>query len=245
MRVSAVQFKATKGDVPGSLARLVALTQQAAEGADLVVLPEMAATGYCFPDREAVAAIAEPANGPTYQAMSAVAKAAECWLVVGFPEADGALLYNSALVLNPSGERVFVYRKTLLFDADLPWATPGDSGYPLLTCKGVRFSVGICMDLNDDTFRRWLLEVQPRVLAFPTNWISEGTSVWPYWAWRMRGTKSALIAANTYGDEGEVTFTGESAVIDGMSVLGAAPETGDGFFQVTIPATQQATVPID
>lgn len=236
MRVSVVQFKATKGDVPGSRDRLVRLTREAAAGADLVVLPEMAATGYCFPDRASVEAVAETAGGPTAQALREVAREAECWLVAGFPEVDGDNLYNSALVLDPAGETAFVYRKTLLYEADMPWATPGDSGYPILECAGVRFSVGICMDLNDDTFRDWLVEVRPRVLAFPTNWISEGAPVWPYWAWRMMETGCALVAANTYGPEDDVEFTGESAVIDGRTVLGAAPKAGDGFFRVEIPA---------
>ena len=235
MKVALVQFKATKGDVSGSRARLLALTREAAQGVDLVVLPEMAVTGYCFEDRAAVEAIAEPAGGPTAEAFGVLARETNTWIVVGFPEREGEHLYNSALVLDPRGKTAFVYRKTMLFDADLPWATPGDSGYPLLECGGVRFSVAICMDLNDDVFRQWLLEVKPRILAFPTNWISEGVSVWPYWAWRMRDTGTALIAANSYGPDGEVTFTGESAVIDGRRVLAAAPETGDGYLQVEIP----------
>jgi len=244
MRVAVVQFKATKGDVSGSLERLVALSRDAAAGADLVVLPEMAATGYCFPDREAVAAIAEPPDGPTARALGAVAREAGCWLVVGFPERDGEALYNSALVLDSDGCVAFVYRKTLLFETDLAWATPGDSGYPLLECAGQRFTVGICMDLNDDAFRDWLVEERPRVLAFPTNWIFEGEQIWPYWAWRMRDTGTALAAANSYGPDGDVEFTGESAVIDGLEVLGAAPKTGDGWFQVDIPA-EPPVVPVD
>jgi predicted amidohydrolase len=235
MRVAIVQFKATKGDVDGSRARLAALTERAAPGADLVVLPEMAATGYCFEDRDAVMAIAERADGRTWQTFSAIARESESWIVVGFPERDGDLLFNSALVIDPHGETAFVYRKTLLFDADLHWATPGDSGYPLLECDGERFTVGICMDLNDDAFIAWLREVRPRVLAFPTNWISEGVSVWPYWAWRLQDTEIALVAANSYGPEGDVIFTGASAVIDGHTVLAAAPVTGDGYVLVDIP----------
>jgi len=137
--------------------------------------------------------------------------------------------------LDPQGKTAFVYRKTLLYDADLHWATPGDSGYPLLECDGERFTVGICMDLNDDNFIDWLREVRPRVLAFPTNWISEGVSVWPYWAWRLQDTGVALVAANSYGPDGDVTFTGESAVIDGRTVLGAAPDVGDGYLQIDVP----------
>ncbi len=234
MRVGIVQFKATKGDQEGSRQRLAALCQEAAKESDLLVLPEMALTGYTFPSRDAVFDVAESAHGPSAACFSAIAKAHECFIVLGFAERDGDRLYNSALILDDQGKHAFVYRKTLLYEADEHWASPGDSGYPLLECKGQRFSVAICMDLNDDSFIEWLDEVRPRVLAFPTNWISEGVPVWPYWAWRLKDLNIALAAANSYGADGEVVFTGESALIDGTRVLGAAPSEGDGFFIVDV-----------
>ena len=234
MRVGVIQFKATKGDIEGSRERLAALSEEAAKESDLLVLPEMALTGYTFETRAAVLEVAEDAEGPTAKRFAKIAKAHECAIVIGFAERAGDLLYNSALVLDSHGQKAFVYRKTLLYDADLHWASPGDSGYPLLECKGERFSVAICMDLNDDACIDWLAEAKPRVLAFPTNWISEGVPVWPYWAWRLKDLNIALAAANSYGPDGEVVFTGESALIDGRKVLGAAPEEGDGFFVVEL-----------
>ena len=235
MNVGIIQFKATKGDVPSSRARLAALTEEAAKTSDIVVLPEMAATGYSFETRDEVMAVAEPSDGPTAELFRDIAKRHACWIVIGFAERDADLLYNSALVLDDQGDTAFVYRKTMLYEADLHWATPGDSGYPLLECAGERFTVGICMDLNDDSFITWLREVQPRLLAFPTNWISEGVPVWPYWAWRLQGLQIGLAAANSYGPDGDVIFTGESALIDGVKVLAAAPENGDGYLVVELP----------
>ena len=58
MRVAAVQWKARKGDYSSSLRRLVALCSDAATGSDLVVLPEMALTGYLFADAESARAVA-------------------------------------------------------------------------------------------------------------------------------------------------------------------------------------------
>ena len=74
MRVGIVQFKARREDLRGSRAALSELALEAGEGVDLLVLPEMASTGYVFPDRDAVAAVAEPARGPTWEALSAVAR---------------------------------------------------------------------------------------------------------------------------------------------------------------------------
>lgn len=231
MRVAAVQFKADKGDKSGAIAQLVALTEHAGADADLVVLPEMAATGYVFEDKAAVDTVAEPARGPLFEALSPVAAATQSWIVAGFPErGDDDEFYNSALVIDPTGDLVFTYRKTMLYDDDLPWACPGDSGYRAFDVgegKG-RFTVGICMDLNDDDFVRWCTESDVRAVAFPTNWVAEGHSVWGYWAWRMKETGAALVAANTWGPEAHTAFTGESAVIVGNTVIAAAPEEGDG-----------------
>ena len=129
MRVAAVQFKATKGAVEASRSALVGLTDAAATDAELVVLPEMAVTGYLFKDAAAVRAVAEAPSGPTFQALAPIAKARGCHVVCGFAEAARDRLFNSALVIDPSGALAGVYRKTLLYEADLPWATPGDSGY--------------------------------------------------------------------------------------------------------------------
>lgn len=237
MKLGLVQFKADKGDKAGSLGRLVALTERAADGADLVVLPEMAATGYVFPDRSAVRAVSEPPDGPTWQALSPIAARSRAWIVAGFPEVAGDVLFNSALVIDPAGQLAFVYRKTLLYSADMHWASPGDSGYRSFDTDAGRFGVGICMDLNDDRFIEWVSGQNLDAVAFPTNWVqSEDKSwhTWDYWAWRMDGQRAALAAANTWGVDGGVTFTGQSAVLRDRTILAAGPLRGNGSVKVDL-----------
>lgn len=239
MRVGLVQFRARKGDLSGSRAELAGLAAAAAPGADLVVLPEMAATGYVFPDAAAVRAVAEAPDGPTAAALAPVCRAHRCWMVAGFPELAGDRLYNSALVLDPEGELVFVYRKTLLYEADLPWATPGDSGYRAFDASFGRFGVGICMDLNDDGFVEWVAQAGLDVVAFPTNWVQEPAAdpsftTWSYWAWRMAGQRAALVAANTWGTDGPITFTGTSAVLQRGRILASLPARGDGVVRAAL-----------
>ncbi len=246
MHVAAVQFKADKGDVRGSRQALCALARSAAQGADLVVLPEMATTGYLFPTREAVARVSEAPDGPTFRALSPIASDTGAVVVCGFAERAGAgdchrdgegALYNSAMVIGPDGELMWVYRKRLLYEADEHWATPGDRDYRVLACDAGTFTVGICMDLNDDRFVAWCRAHAPRCVAFPTNWLAEGEPVWPYWAWRLDGSGVALVAANTWGHEGNTEFYGRSAVIDGRTVLAAAPEHGNGIIRARLAPT--------
>jgi len=159
--------------------------------------------------------------------LAAKAKARGSWIVGGFVERDADRLYNSALIVRPDGTIDFVYRKTLLFDADIPWATPGDSGYRVFTTDRGTFTVGICMDLNDDRFTDWCRESNTHAIAFPTNWIEEGEPTWPYWAWRLEGYSGALVAANTWGPERDVVFSGQSAVLQRRVIRAAAPAAGN------------------
>lgn len=229
MRVAAVQFKAERGDPSRALTRLVPLALRAARGAELVVLPELAATGYVYPSLSAIRRVAEPARGPTLAALSPVAREAGAWLVCGFPEEAGQRVYNSALVIDPRGDLRFVYRKTLLFEADLPWATPGDSGYRAFDTGRGTFAVGICMDLNDDRLLLWCRLARVDVLAMPTAWVDEPRSVWPYWARRARAAGVALVAADTWGAEDDRRFAGVSAVVEDGLVRAGCSDRGDGL----------------
>lgn len=243
MDVAAVQFKGDRTDLDGRRRALAQWIWGLGPGRDLVVCPELAVSGYVFRDVEDARTVAESADGPTFQALSPVARALRTWIVCGFVEQARDRLFNSALVLDPAGDLRFTYRKTLLYDADRTWATAGDSGYATFDTAAGDFAVGICMDLNDPEFVSWLRSVRPRALAFPTNWIDEGEDVWPYWAWRMQGNGAALVAANTWGLEGDLQFSGRSAVLqprdaegEGANwwVLAEADDEGDAIIRATL-----------
>jgi predicted amidohydrolase len=237
VRVAAVQFKPPKGNLPEAHRRLTRLAERAAADADLVVLPEMAATGYVFENVAQAAAIAEDPEGPTFQALAPIARQAGVWLVGGFAEQAPEGLYNSAWIIDPAGQLHAVYRKTLLFDADVPWARPGNSGsHRVQTTQGA-FGVGICMDLNDDGFVDWCAQADLTAIAFPTNWLlqeEDGIDVWQYWAWRTESMSAALVAANTYGPEADIAFCGRSAIMRNWTVLAAAPPMGDGIIRADL-----------
>ena len=236
LRVACVQFRGDTATVTVSRQRLAALVRVAAVEADLVVLPELAATGYAFADEEEAGAVAEGRDGPAMTTLAPIAAEHGCWIVVGVIERDGGGLYNSAWIIDPSGELHGVYRKTLLYEADEAWARPGDSGYLVFEVGGVRVGVGICMDLNDDAFVDWLRTAAIDVLAFPTNWVYEGTiDTWAYWWFRLMDVPVALVAANTWGTEAGVRYTGRSLILSvDRRVLAAGPEVGNGVLRATL-----------
>ena len=243
MRVAAVQFTGSTHEHARALGRLVQVAHQAADGADLVVLPELAATNYLFAGPVHAGRVAEPAAGRTFAALAPVAREHGSWLVAGFVERARDRLFNSALIIDPRGELAFCYRKTLLFVADETWAAPGDSGYRRFDTEHGSFTVGICMDLNDDGFTRWCRTSGADVIAFPTNWLEEGLDVWEYWGERTEGA-GALVAANKFGVEGPIAYCGRSAVLQGGSVLAAAPSMGECLVRGSLTGVRTASPPL-
>jgi len=228
MKVAAIQFKPRRGDPSGSLRQLVKLARKAAADADLVVLPEMV-TGYAFDDPGEVRSIAEHPKGRTFAALAPIARDHECWIIAGFAEVAGERLFNSAMVIRPDGELDGVYRKTLLFDADLPWAQPGGGDYPLFEIDGVLCTVGICMDLNDNRFTRWCALERVDVVALPTCWVEETDPVWPFWQRRMLGLNATLVAADQWGEDGSMTYAGRSAILSAREIVAGASAEGDAI----------------
>jgi len=240
MILSAIQFRPPKGRPHAArLALRVLIDEAGQQGADVIVCPEMATTGYIWKSPAELGPHAERPRGETFRMLADAARTHSAWIVCGFPELfihparqsrtgkAMATLHNSAMVVSPLGELVTCYRKVLLYEADESWASPGWRRSVVPTAFGPMVP-GICMDLNDDGFVGFLHEIEPRVVAFCTNWLEEGAPVHAYWQMRLRGVRSHVAAANSWGDDGEVTFCGRSAILGPHGdVLVEAPPEGD------------------
>jgi predicted amidohydrolase len=241
MKLAAVQYRPPKGRPEAARIDLRLLIDEAAgQGAQLVVLPEMATTGYVWEGPNEIGPLTEPAHGPTASTLSAAARAHGLWIVCGYPERyvhpgrkgpNGrplASLFNSALVINPDGELVTSYRKVLLYELDKSWATAGWRRVIVPSALG-RMVPGICMDLNDDEFVSFLHGAEATLLPFCTNWLLEpGAELHRYWGARLDGWGGWMIAANTWGQDRGTRFAGRSAILGpGGVVVAEAPAEGD------------------
>lgn len=234
--LAVVQFKPRRGARNANLEKLVALTTQALQaGAKLVVLPEMAATGYRFPNPDVVRPMSELPRGPTFKAFAALAKEHGAHIVVGFVEDSEGKLYNAALVISPEGKLEALYRKRLLYIDDHTWANPGDLPYPVFETRWGKATVGICMDINDPRFLTHLRKLRPDLLLFPTNWVDEAADVHRYWMNQLRGWNGIFVAADRWGDEDGVFFAGRSAIFKAGKTLVEGPAEGDGFYLADVP----------
>ncbi len=137
------------GARPGLQALDAALSAAAAQGADWLVTPEMALTGYAI-GAERVRTLAEPADGPLAQAVTTLARQHGVGVVYGFAEHHGdAQPFNSVQAIHRRGERLGLYRKTHLYGTiDAAQFSAGDAPPPVIDTDGWRLGLLICYDVE-------------------------------------------------------------------------------------------------
>ena len=212
MKAGFVQFKPKFGDVRANLDTMKRLISTV--DADLLVLPELATTGYTFTSPEELAGIAESFNdSPSLDYLQKLAYERSCGLVVGFAELSDNNLYNSAAFLKPDGTR-HLYRKVHLFGAERIFFKPGDTPFEVLEYNGVKIGMMICFDWFFPETARVLALRGAQIICHPVNFVLP----WGQRALVIRSLENRvfIITANRYGTEsrGEYsyTFTGESQV---------------------------------
>src|SRR4051812_19479656 len=113
MKVAAAQISCVPGDVPANLANIRRVVMAARDsGAELVVFPEMADTGYTMDAIKTHAASWKKGAVPELQEM---AREAKVQIVCGVSEREENQIYNSQVVIGPAGQIITRYRKTHLF----------------------------------------------------------------------------------------------------------------------------------
>lgn len=111
---------------------------------DIVCLPECAFTGYLY-DEEDFQKFAEPIPGQTTSAVSILAREHHCYICFGMLEKAPEGVYSSAVLINKTGEIVFIHRKI----CEQPPFTNGNEVKAIDTELG-RLSVLLCGDLFED-----------------------------------------------------------------------------------------------
>ena len=139
LRVAAVQM-IFADSIAGNLEKIEhAASKTAADGADAVLFPECATTGYACD----FGALKPAALRQALRAVAAVAARLRVNLLVGSPIFAGRRLYNALVVFDRRGRLVHTYAKCQLVDADRQWFTPGNS-LSLFSLDGVPATAIIC-----------------------------------------------------------------------------------------------------
>lgn len=171
MKIAVCQVSARVGERAENRERLDSVIRNAASnGANVVVIPELANTGYSFASREELAEFAELPDGPTLSGWHELAQELDIVLVGGFAEAslDGNF-YNSSAIVDTTGVRA-VYRKAHLWGIESDIFEPGNDLPPVVNTTHGRIGLMVCYDVE---FPEWVREVSLRgaeLLCCPVNW---------------------------------------------------------------------------
>ena len=205
-------------------------------GAKIIVLPELCTTGLNIQDRAAAETLAETIPGPATKAFAELALHYQVHLVLGLAEIDPAAdaCYNAQILLGPDGMLIGTYRKMHLFGPDLNWAAAGNSGYRYLDTEWGRIGLGICCDINYWELIDFLSAVEVGMFAFSTNWVGDELP-FAYWSEMIASGSYYLIAANNWGDEGDIHFSGGSTILSpDLSVLSQSHLPADSIIYADI-----------
>ncbi|HEU0153906.1 MAG TPA: NAD+ synthase [Arenimonas sp.] len=221
LRIALAQFDFPVGAVVSNTQRIKAMVAEARDvhGADLVLFPELALSGYPPEDllmRPAFLSACE-------QAMHEIA--AECrgiTAVVGWPQSAGSVVYNAASVLR-DGRIDLTYRKRELpnyavFDERRHFAVDPDGGACCFELKGVKVGLVVCEDL-------WFAEpmaetaalgaelvLVPNASPFESDKTAQRDALL---AQRVIEAGAGLAYLNLVGGQDELVFDGASVLADG------------------------------
>ncbi|MDT0263535.1 nitrilase-related carbon-nitrogen hydrolase [Jatrophihabitans lederbergiae] len=173
VRVVCAQLSPVLGELAGNQDRVLAAVCSArADRADVVVLPELATSGYVFQSSEEAASVALAADDAFFGRVAELLAGTNSIVVVGFCErGPGSTLWNGAALIDRSGV-VTVYRKTHLWDRETLVFTPGQDPAPIVETVHGRIGILICYDLEFAEMPRALAIAGADLIAVPTNWPS-------------------------------------------------------------------------
>ena len=143
-KLALVQMRVDGGDKATNLERAAARIADAAQhGAQVVVLPEAADLGWTHPSAATQAGLIP--GGDFYAMLSQAARQWHVYLCSGLIEREGSHVFNSAVLIGPSGELLLKHRKLNELTIGHPYYAQGDRLAVAHTPLGT-FGVMICAD---------------------------------------------------------------------------------------------------
>ncbi|HJE59768.1 MAG TPA: carbon-nitrogen hydrolase family protein [Nocardiopsis listeri] len=226
LRVALDQGTGRSGDTDSALTRLhESARAAAAEGATLLVTPEMSLTGYNIGER--VRELAEPADGRLFEAVARIAGDTGVAVVYGFAELADGRVYNAVRLVDTDGVSRALYRKTHLFgDLDRNLFDPGEELVVQADLDGHRLGFIVCYDVEFPEIVRAHAMAGTTLLIVPTALMAPTTSVATLLVpARAMENQIHLAYVNRCDAEGGLDYVGLSTLVgpDGAELLRAGP----------------------
>jgi NAD+ synthase (glutamine-hydrolysing) len=225
VKVAIAQINSTLGDLTANRAKILDFARRAhADGADIMLTPELSLTGYPPEDLLLRNAFYAKTAQALHSLQNELASLADLYVVVGHPWQQDGKSYNACSVLL-NGELLGTYCKhdlpnTTVFD-ELRYFSSSDT--PLVfRVKGVAFGLAICEDTWFDFVPRAARAAGAEVLLVPNGSpFHMGKQDLRHATMREHVSNNglALVYANLVGGQDELIFDGASFVLDARGEL--------------------------
>ncbi|MFW9937944.1 MAG: nitrilase-related carbon-nitrogen hydrolase [Candidatus Thorarchaeota archaeon] len=193
--------------------------------ADLIVLPELFATGYTFISKEEAYTLGEDLNGETAEFLKILAKKTGAVIVAGFIEKKEGDIFNSAMIMSNRG-LYESYRKLHLYFKEKLWFKPGNRKFHLVELKGMKIGIMICFDWIFPESVRTLALLGADIIAHPANLVlpyCQNAMITRCLENRVYAVTANRIGSVTRGSD-SFTFTGRSQITSyNGEILSSAP----------------------
>ena len=218
------------GNVEHNLATIESLANHAnRQEPDIVSFPELATTGYSLNRRWRD--YAETIPGPTSDRLAWFANEFGVYLICGMVERDpqSKRIFDSAVLISPSGNIVGVYRKIHLWEKERTFFTPG-RGYPVFKTKFGKIGLGICYDLEFPEAARALALQGAEIIFFSSAQPSPMENHVDTYILSRAAENCVFVAhSNRIGCEGRTVFFGQSQIVSPLCRALARKDKGPGF----------------
>jgi NAD+ synthase (glutamine-hydrolysing) len=240
VRCCLAQLNLVVGDVDGNTSRIIAAADEARDRlrADVVLLPELAVSGYPPEDLLFHSGLRTQVARSLDQLRRDVRGIT---LIAGYPEYDGAKIFNSAIVIR-DGEVLANHRKACLpnyrvFD-EKRYFTPGTEP-TVVDLNGVKAGVLVCEDIWDAEPARLARAAGAEVLlvinASPYEVDKQTQRERQIGRARVAETGIPMLFVNLIGGQDELMFDGNSFVMNAQGeVTFRAPAFTQGLYAVDL-----------
>jgi predicted amidohydrolase len=214
LRVALGQFDVHAGDPAHNVQRVRVLAGEAAErGADLLVLPEMWATGYDLPNN----ALHVPEDGcPHLEVTAGIARRHRLAVAGSLLTRRAGRYYNTATLLSANGDLLLTYDKLHLFPLidEHRYLVPGqlpEAPVQPVSAGGPRAALAVCYDLRFPELFRHYAAHGAELLILSAEWPRPRIEHWRLLVQaRAVEDQCFVVAVNRVGETGGIAFGGHS-----------------------------------
>ena len=234
LKSAQIQFDPQVGELGSNFSKVEKFLSEIADS-QLIVLPELANSGYNFLDRDHAFSLASKVEKSEYvEMLIETANNRNQYIVSGFHEKDGVELFNTSLFITPKGE-IGKYRKIHLFMNEKQIFSKGNLGLPVFGLDGYKLGMLICFDYLFPEIWRIMGLQGADIIAHPSNLVT-------YKAFKVIPAQAVInrffiFTTNRIGTERNISFSGRSFMVDpeGDIISKASKDSEEVLFSVIDP----------